>query len=101
MSKLSKQPMRDQLGGEVKRLKGVNTKLVEALKLAEAALSGANMNMNVVRQKVHVALSTAGAIKRETVTLPDGGELWNADPNCEHEVIHPTGGGIQCKKCGG
>lgn len=28
-------------------------------------------------------------------------ELYNADPNCEHEVIHKLSGGIACIKCTG
>lgn len=27
--------------------------------------------------------------------------LWNADLNCEHNIISPIGGGIKCTKCGG
>lgn len=28
-------------------------------------------------------------------------ELYNADENCKHEIIHASGGGIKCIKCGG
>lgn len=28
-------------------------------------------------------------------------ELWNADPDCEHEVVNAPGGGVKCKKCRG
>jgi hypothetical protein len=28
-------------------------------------------------------------------------ELWDADDNCEHDIYHPSGGGIKCRKCGG
>lgn len=28
-------------------------------------------------------------------------ELWDADPNCEHEITYPPGGGVKCVKCGG
>ena len=28
-------------------------------------------------------------------------ELWDADPDCEHEIVSASGGGIKCKKCGG
>ncbi len=34
--------------------------LVEALRLADAALSGANMNMSAVKRKVHAALAALG-----------------------------------------
>lgn len=41
------------------RLYALNAELVEALKLADAMLSGANMNAKVVEQKVHAALAKA------------------------------------------
>ena len=28
-------------------------------------------------------------------------ELWDADPECKHEVLAAPGGGIKCRKCGG
>jgi len=28
-------------------------------------------------------------------------ELYNADPNCKHEIISASGGGIKCVKCNG
>lgn len=28
-------------------------------------------------------------------------ELWNANPNCDHRVISPSGGGVKCIKCNG
>lgn len=28
-------------------------------------------------------------------------ELWNADPNCQHETYCAPGGGIKCRKCPG
>jgi hypothetical protein len=31
----------------------------------------------------------------------DGGDLWDADPNCKHEVVDAPGGGVKCRKCGG
>lgn len=31
----------------------------------------------------------------------DNDELWNADPECKHEVVDAPGGGVVCKKCGG
>ena len=34
-------------------------KLLEALKLADSALSGAHMNMNLVQRKVHAAIAVA------------------------------------------
>lgn len=30
-----------------------------------------------------------------------GDELWDADPDCEHEVVDAPGGGVKCTKCGG
>lgn len=30
-----------------------------------------------------------------------GGELWEADPKCDHVVIDAPGGGIKCTKCMG
>ena len=35
------------------------------------------------------------------VRLLPGEELWAADPNCEHEIVYPSGGGIKCRKCRG
>ena len=29
------------------------------------------------------------------------GELYNADPNCEHNVVAQLSGGVKCTKCGG
>ena len=28
-------------------------------------------------------------------------ELWDADPNCQHEIVASAGGGVRCKKCNG
>lgn len=28
-------------------------------------------------------------------------ELWDADPNCEHDIQPATGGGVRCTKCSG
>ena len=28
-------------------------------------------------------------------------ELWDADENCDHEIMYPPGGGMKCHKCGG
>ena len=28
-------------------------------------------------------------------------ELWDADPNCDHEVVDAPGGGVKCTKCPG
>jgi len=28
-------------------------------------------------------------------------ELFNADPNCKHEVVGAPGGGVKCRKCKG
>lgn len=28
-------------------------------------------------------------------------ELWNADPNCNHNIVCASGGGIKCTKCNG
>ncbi|MNK80467.1 hypothetical protein D3C87_1001820 [compost metagenome] len=32
--------------------------------------------------------------------MPDDG-LFEADPNCEHNLISPRGGGVKCTKCPG
>jgi len=45
---------------ECDELRSANAELVEALQLADAAMSGANMNMNVVEKKVRAALAKAG-----------------------------------------
>lgn len=28
-------------------------------------------------------------------------ELWDADPNCEHNIVAAPGGGVRCTKCAG
>jgi len=28
-------------------------------------------------------------------------DLWDADPNCHHEVVDAPGGGVKCTKCRG
>lgn len=28
-------------------------------------------------------------------------DLFDADPNCKHEVVSAPGGGVKCKKCSG
>jgi hypothetical protein len=33
--------------------------------------------------------------------MPAHGELFNADPNCEHNIVHASGGGVKCSKCPG
>ena len=33
--------------------------------------------------------------------LEDYGELFNADPECEHKIVGAPGGGIKCVKCRG
>ncbi len=47
---------------ELRRLYKLNQELLEALKLADALLSGANMNVKVVEQKVREAIEKAEAI---------------------------------------
>jgi len=27
--------------------------------------------------------------------------LWEADDNCDHEIVYPPGGGMKCRKCRG
>ena len=45
-----------QAADRIEALEAENERLREALGLADAALSGANMNMNVVERKVRAAL---------------------------------------------
>ena len=33
--------------------------------------------------------------------IVDEQDLWDADPDCNHEVVDAPGGGIVCTKCGG
>jgi hypothetical protein len=33
--------------------------------------------------------------------LEEDEELWDADPNCKHNVVAQRGGGIKCTKCPG
>lgn len=28
-------------------------------------------------------------------------ELWDPDPNCEHDIVNASGGGVKCTKCRG
>ena len=46
---------------EIERLRAERDRLREALRLADAALSGANMNMNAVEKKVRAALGESDA----------------------------------------
>lgn len=32
---------------------------------------------------------------------PEEELLWDADPNCEHDVVCASGGGVKCTKCTG
>jgi hypothetical protein len=38
-------------------------------------------------------------LKEEVDT--DVTELWDADPNCDHEIRSAQGGGEECSKCSG
>lgn len=33
------------------------------------------------------------------INMHDNGPLYDADPNCKHEIIGAPGGGIKCLKC--
>ena len=49
---------------------------------------------------------TKEGLERKVHRLPKkklryDGELWNEDPNCEHEVEPSPGGGVKCTKCSG
>ena len=44
---------------ELRRLHSVNAELLEALKLADLTLSGANMNRSLVEKKVRAAIAKA------------------------------------------
>ena len=55
-----------------------------------------------------VAEITVGNVKisripyeNESKGLPWTGELWDADPDCDHEVVNAPGGGVKCNKCPG
>jgi hypothetical protein len=39
---------------------------------------------------------------KETI-IDEDIELWDADPDCDHEIVDNfwSGGGVKCKKCGG
>ena len=49
----------DQAAAELRRLHEVNAELLEALRMADAALAGANMDMKAVEKKVKAALAKA------------------------------------------
>lgn len=41
---------------------------------------------------------------RRTITISredDERNLWHADPDCEHNVVGVSGGGVKCTKCSG
>ena len=40
-------------------------------------------------------------VEDEEVNKDYQGELFDADPNCKHELILRYGGGVKCRKCGG
>jgi hypothetical protein len=48
-----------EIAKESRRLHEVNAELLEALRLADAALAGANMDMKAVEKKVKAALAKA------------------------------------------
>lgn len=50
-----------EAAAELRRLHALNVELLEALKLADLLLSGANMNPRVVEQKVRDAIAKAGS----------------------------------------
>ena len=52
--------VKTQAAAELRRLHEVNQELLEALKLADAMLSGANMNAKIVERKVKAAIAKAG-----------------------------------------
>lgn len=37
----------------------------------------------------------------EMLEEDDNDELFDADPNCQHNLISPRGGGVKCTKCPG
>ena len=43
----------------------------------------------------------ARAYRDRNLTDYPTSDLWNADPECKHEVEHASGGGVKCRKCGG
>ena len=47
------------------------------------------------------SLDKAKEDNREPKQLKNDGELWGADPACDHHVICAPGGGVKCTKCGG
>lgn len=40
-------------------------------------------------------------IEEFSADTDDLGELWDADPDCEHDIKPAFGGGVNCTKCGG
>lgn len=53
---------KEQAAAELLRLDALNAKLLEALKLADLLLGGANMNPQVVQRKVSEAISEAEGV---------------------------------------
>lgn len=39
--------------------------------------------------------------RSETSVFRLSDNLWGADPDCDHDIEYPSGGGVRCKKCSG
>lgn len=82
--------------------------------IAKCEERAAHLHRSGCSAQARVAEDLAGAFKsmrsnevrRGTRTeapprIPYDGELWNANPACEHNVVSGSGGGVRCTKCGG
>jgi hypothetical protein len=51
----------------------------------------------------HLAQNDAADVERQHVDAPASylDLLYNADPDCNHEIYGASGGGIKCKHCTG
>lgn len=58
-------------------------------------------NPNVVVERIKKVINNFQLPKKEKKEEWYNDELWDADPNCEHEVYCAPGGGVKCKHCPG
>lgn len=57
--------------------------------------AGKNQGQIVVNPQAFPVQQGAVKLPKETM------ELWDADPNCDHDEQPAPGGGVKCSKCGG
>jgi hypothetical protein len=93
------------------------------MKIFKGTVNGADMDERTITLKVDctydemrgITIGVGGMIRigndmpkpsksplRHTIGCDRGEqELWDGDPNCEHNIVDAPGGGRKCTKCGG